>query len=320
MNNDSLTPTPPPDALSADEPITRAGRRIVRAQFDKLRACEDAVRDSAHVEALHDMRVASRRMRSLLRLLRPSYSPKELKGVLKPLRDLSRALGAVRDFDVLLENAGAYTDKLPTKRQGALAPLLTDWQSRRAEAKQSLVGLLSGEPYATWTAAVERFSERTPTESEPRVCDIVPSLVWERYQAVRRFEALADESGSLDHASLLTLHELRIECKRLRYTLEFFGGVLGGQTPQLIKPLVAAQDQLGALHDADVARERVLEFIVAQTNGSHAINTAALHAATAYLSALQAKSAARRAKFIAQWEAIVAPTFRKRLANAVAAL
>jgi CHAD domain-containing protein len=297
------------DTLTAQNSITQAGRRIFRTQWEKLRACEAAVRLGEDIEAIHDMRVASRRMRSAFRLLRAYYTNKELKGLLKPLRELARTLGAVRDWDVLLWNARAYAETLPTEQHSAFTPLLSAWDAQRAQAHQAVVAFLSRKRYAQWLLRMQPFVTLETSSAAPRVCEVVPLLIWEHYQDVRHYEVLIDD------APLTTLHELRIACKRLRYALEFFAAVLGEPTKSLIKTLAQAQDQLGELHDADVA-----SHIVADFNARQASDEALQQAATAYVNHLHAVMAERHAKFLTRWESILAPTFRQRLAERIAAL
>ncbi len=298
-----------PVALAEHALITQAGRRIIQTQLAKLRACEDAVRAGDDAEAIHDMRVASRRLRSAFRLLRAHYTKKELKGLLRPLRELARTLGAIRDWDVMLWNARVYAGTLPAAQRSAFTPLLSGWDARRAQAHQAVVALLLRKRYANWLLRMQQFIVMETRSTAPRVCDVTPLLIWEHYQDVRRYELL------LRDAPLATLHALRIACKRLRYALEFFAEVLGEPTKPLIKALAQAQDQLGELHDADVASRIVADFITQQTH-----DEALRQAATTYVNHLGNVIAERRAAFLPRWESIIAPAFRQRLAERLAAL
>ncbi len=309
-DNYDASDTPP-----SHEPITRAGRRIVKKQLQKLVEGEDAVRAGTDVDAVHDTRVASRRLRSLFRLLGEYYSHKQLKGLSTPLRQLARDLGNVRDLDVLIENARHYAQALPPERQRSLEALLADWYAQRVAAHQATLQYLDSRAYQQWRARMDAFVKADDAPDATRVLDELPTLVWQHYSAVRRFE------DRVQGAPLETLHELRIEGKRLRYALEFFEDVLDGAVPQLLETLVALQDHLGELHDADVARQMVVDFITQQTRRLETIaDTAALQEATAYLSALQVCLAEHHANIMTRWQPIIAPEFRLKLAEAVASL
>ena len=88
-----------------------------------------------------------------------------------------------------------------------------------------------------------------------RVCHLVPTLIYDRYQVVRGYETVIED------APIETLHALRIDCKRLRYSLEFFREVLGPEAKDVIREVVIIQDHLGDLHDADVACSLLVGFL-----------------------------------------------------------
>src|SRR5262249_36016285 len=150
--------------------------------------CEAEVRVGNDVEAVHDMRVAARRMRSAFRLLHAYYDGKILKGTRQPLRALAHRLGAVRDRDVLIENAHTYAATLTTERQAAFEPLMTDWSQRRQEAHDAAIDFLDGKKYDAWKARMKDFLGADVDHAAPRVCEEVPTLVWEHYTAVRAYE------------------------------------------------------------------------------------------------------------------------------------
>ncbi len=322
LANDSL-PTPSPQkraklktGVRGQEPITRAGKKIISAQFAKIQSLEDDVRRDNAVNAVHDMRVATRRLRSAFRFLAQYYPNKTIKKIAEPLRELARDLGAVRDLDVNIENLRGHMATLNVEQQRSLDPLLADWQARRAQAQRRLIEFLDGAVYDEWVARVEDFIEAKDKAGAPRVSDVVPALIWKHYGRVRAYESLVKQ------ADLATLHALRIEGKRLRYVLEFFTEAMGSQVPALLEPLVALQDHLGALHDTDVASQLVMEFIAARARYAQRHGTAVpnFEGVAGYLSSLQARIGELQTNFIDRWHIIVRPPFRQALAEAVAAL
>ena len=92
--------------------------------------------------------------------------------------------------------------------------------------------------------------------SPHRVRDTAGSRIWTAYEHVRAYESV------LKWADVATLHQLRIEAKRLRYTLEFVREALGPEAPALISRVVALQDHLGAMNDADIASHMARAFLV----------------------------------------------------------
>ena len=103
-----------------------------------------------------------------------------------------------------------------------------------------------------------------------RVRDTAGSRIWLAYEQVRAYEAV------LKWADVPTLHQLRIEAKRLRYTLEFVREALGPEGPALISRVVALQDHLGAMNDAEVAAHMARTFLVEHSGQLSDVESAAI--------------------------------------------
>jgi len=144
-----------------------------------------------------------------------------------------------------------------------------------------------------------------------RVRDTAGSRIWLAYEQVRAYEAV------LRWADIETVHQLRIAAKWLRYTLEFFREALGPEADLLIPRVVALQDHLGLLHDADVAIALTRQFLVSNAG---TLSRGGTQAIAAYL-ALQERELARlRRTMGVPWRGVSGPTFRRLLGRAVAAL
>src|SRR5258706_11423347 len=94
--------------VAADDNIAEAGRKILLAEFVKMLQHETGSRTGEDIEDVHDMRVATRRMRSLFRLLKPYYKRSAVQADKTELRHLAWTLGAVRDLDVLIDDVRTY--------------------------------------------------------------------------------------------------------------------------------------------------------------------------------------------------------------------
>jgi CHAD domain-containing protein len=144
------------------------------------------------------------------------------------------------------------------------------------------------------------------------VSAVVPRLIYVRWGRVQAF------SPVLDGAPVAVLHALRIECKRLRYTLEFFREVLGPEAKDAIAEVVQVQDHLGALHDADVANGLLSEFLFrAGDNGGPRVIAPGV---VAYLAVQQGELQRLIDTFPERWRAFNRPEMRTWIAQAVAAL
>ncbi len=216
------------------------------------------------IEALHDMRVATRRLRAAFEVFSDAFEPQVMKPYLKGLRATGRALGSVRDLDVFMEKAQRYIDKLPEGERGGLEPLLGQWQGQRAEARARMLEHLNSWEYASFKQKFNLFLHtpgmgacpQPPDQPAPeRVCELAPVLIYSRIAAARAYAPwLAD-------APVERLHMLRIEFKKLRYTVEYFSEVLGKRSVEVINALKQIQDHLGDLNDAQVATQIIGGFI-----------------------------------------------------------
>lgn len=319
-------PSAPPDIppVRPDDAMSEAGRKVLLTHFTRMLANEAGTRLGEDIEALHDMRVATRRMRAAYRVFAAHFDEKTMAPFNKGLQRTGRMLGAVRDLDVLLEKARAYQAGLPAEDGPVLAPLLADWATRREVARRQMLEYLDGPAYRQFVAGFNRFLT-TPgagalpiTAGEPapyQVRHVAPRLIFTRYEAVRAYEPI------LDGAPITTYHRLRIDFKRLRYALEFFRGVLGPETPDLLRTVVVMQDLLGALQDAYVAAALIQEFLDGQRARRKKKATPDLLAGVeSYLATQYAVETELLGQFPEPWAGIVGFDFRRALALAVAAL
>ncbi len=294
---------PPPLGLRFDQGLAGAGRIILRNQYERLQACAADVRAGDH-EALHDGRVAVRRMRTALHLLQGAYVNRETAPLVTGLKRAGARLGAVRDLDVLLSRMHREKDQLPDPP--VLDGLLEAWEQRRQKAHRRLLKHLDSGGFRDWNDRFTTFLESSSSgpRGNSRVADLLSELVWRRYGIVRSYQP------DVDSASAEELHELRKNTKELRYLLEFFRELLGKSAPALIKQLTGVQDELGALHDAIVLRDLVGKASAgARTPGLEQYHLRVLAAIPLH-----------RRDFEGLWPAVVERDFRRALAEAVAAV
>jgi CHAD domain-containing protein len=306
-----------------DDPMAEAGRKVIYLHFTRMLANEAGTRLGEDPEALHDMRVATRRMRAAFALFEPYFEEKVMAPFAKGLRRTGGTLGAVRDLDVLLDKAAAYQATLPPEGTEALEPLLVHWRTRREVARRQMLEYLDGSAYRRFADDFEVFllspgaGAIPPSEDEIKpfqVRHLVPRLVMGRYEAVRAYEV------AMPGAPLTTYHMLRIDCKRLRYALEFFRDVLGPEAPPLIKQVTAMQDLLGELQDAHVAEALLEEFLGHYRRKHRKEPELHLEGVEGYLEAQRAIQGELLSRFPDPWAALIGLDFRRALGLALAAL
>jgi CHAD domain-containing protein/uncharacterized protein YjbK len=312
-------PTPRTLGVLPDDSLPEAVRKILAFHFARLRAKEKGTRSGSSVEDLHDMRVAARRMRAAWRVFDDAFRPNRTRDLRRRLRTLSDRLGAVRDLDVLIENLETYQTGLDSDDRAGLDPLLSLWRRQRAAARQLLMDELDAPRHSHFMDDMEAFLEAgamsAATVASPtvphRVRDRLPSQIWAAYEAVRAYDLV------LPWADIETLHQLRIASKWLRYDLEFFGETLGPEAGRLTDRVVALQDFLGCLHDADVAAKLARDVLVARAGE---LSGPERDAIGAYLHSREREVARRRRALGPVWRAVTGAPFRRALGRATAAL
>jgi len=309
----SLGPEPGP--ILPSDSFAAAGRKAMWIQVDRMLQREESVRDPAQADALKRYRVATRRLRAALRVFRDAYPRREVKAIRSGLSDLADRLGKVRDLDVRLEEVDRWAKEQGGDADSAIAPLRKSLAAQRQSAAASLARQLDGRAHRRLIIALVTFVTTLEPEVAPHpgtpdrsTRDRAGSSIWTAYEALRAYAAI------VRWADLPTLHGLRIDAKRLRYTIEFLGSVLGAEQEWLVERLVALQDHLGALNDASLAVAEVRSFL----GESHAgLSPDERAAAIGYLGDRERALGRLRRGVGRAWRPVVGVTFERRLARAV---
>ncbi len=324
-----LSVGPSPGVLASDS-IDAAARKVMAFHFDRVLAREPGVREGEDPTSVHQMRVATRRMRAAWRAFADATDAWPAKTLERPLQRVARALGAVRDLDVLLaevrtgQRAAAGDD--PVAQVGGddaptadpLGPYVDELVAQRERAHKALVQVLDSRAHARWLERMLAFlagAHQEPSSARaarPRaVHDLAPARIWRAYGRVRAFD------GVLAAADVPTLHALRIEGKRLRYSLEFVREALGEPVDVLIARVTALQDHLGALHDADVAAASARAYL---SSHEPRLTSAEREELQGWIRVQEAEVRRLHRGVGVPWRGLAGVTFRRGLGRAVAAL
>jgi CHAD domain-containing protein len=232
--------------------------KVLRLRLEEMCALRAAALDFSDPEGVHDMRVASRRLRSLLRDFKPylgnSVSQKRSKQV-------ADALGAVRDEDVAIAALEKFAASETEEIAAGIARFADERRARRTHAQLKLAQMIDEESLAKlqekFLAQLDRAMNRSPDKSA-RVGEKISATESFREAArdvvLARFAELQQTSSSLYNPfATKPLHRMRIAAKRVRYAIELSQQCYEGIS---LKPFAeeAAQLQtsLGELHDCDV--------------------------------------------------------------------
>ncbi|MFZ5539892.1 MAG: CHAD domain-containing protein, partial [Pseudomonadota bacterium] len=205
-------------------------------------------------EFVHQARVALRRMRCALRLLRGHV---EVSARLAAdLRWIARALGAARDWDVLVaESLPAMATSLESPVASEYERLLAEAKQRRARARDKARAALASPRFAAAALALLAWSAAPARGAAPTLQTLAADLLQ------RRHARLFDAVQAFTRLSVERQHRVRILAKRLRYALDFFAAVLPQRAAAAYaRRLAALQDELGAVNDAAVAQQRLCKI------------------------------------------------------------
>ncbi len=199
------------------------------------------------VEAIHRLRVATRRLRAALRMLREVVPDDEAESAADELGWLCGAIGAVRDLDVLAQLLQNRATRLESDFIRALAPLSDTIRRQRAIEQERLVAALDSE---RCHGLVQRLGAIAPEPAADSVtlAAVAARLVRPQLRAMLRAGAGLDEASPPE-----SLHRLRVRVKKLRYALELLRMVGGKPGRKVLRRLERVQERVGRYHDAVTA-------------------------------------------------------------------
>jgi CHAD domain-containing protein len=204
-------------------------------------------------EFLHDLRVAVRRTRAVLRELDGVHDPEQRAHLRAELKWVQTLTGPVRDLDVQLLNWDDLVAPLPPERTAELEPLRGLLERRRAREFARMRRSMRAQRFTATFEAWGALASTGPADAEgPDAAVAIEVLAADRIRRVYR-KMVRDGSAIGDDSPAEALHDLRKRGKELRYLLEMFGGLF---EPTVVKPMVSTlknlQDVLGHFQDTAV--------------------------------------------------------------------
>jgi CHAD domain-containing protein len=241
-------------AVRPHDPTVEATRRLIWIQYKTILINVAGAIEGKSSQPLHDIRVAIRRLRLLLRVFRKSLPQTSID---RAFSELGESLGPARDMDVWVD----FLQRPVVQRETAGDRRSKRFLDRQLEFKRQQIALvrrhLTGHRFASLCVMTGRYLRI----ELPRLVKTSPPE-----RGLKRFaqKKLAKElrrvrrRGHLRHStSPQKLHELRIALRRARYLCEFFVPVLGQCAARLTQRLREVERPLGRIHDIDMALARI---------------------------------------------------------------
>ena len=206
------------------------------------------------MRSVHQARVATRRLRETLPVLRVSVDGEELGRVRRQVRRMTRALGPVRELDVAL----AHLDELASQRilsPGALTRVRQTIARERFERRREMLAAIT-------PGKIEKLRRRLGLVGRgPRPLETTATIVEAEHQVVRRttnLTAAIERAGSLYLPD--RLHAVRVAAKKLRYAMEVERELKRSRVTARITQLKRLQDLLGLMHDYEILIDRTRQL------------------------------------------------------------
>lgn len=242
-----------PAQPKAKAPTSEHLKSALARHVEWLLAHDPGTRLGTESESLHQMRVATRRLRAVLRTCRPILLSEWVMSLQQELKWLSETLGLARDLDVQISYFVEESARLDARDRALLAGFISHLRFQRKAAQRIVLGELTSGRYFDLIRRLQQ-AVRDPS--------LVESSLNIGRLAIREFKKLCKVIKRIGPSpSDAVLHQVRIKTKRARYAMDLARNSLGKPAVRLIKSTRAVQDLLGIHQDAIQAERHVRQFL-----------------------------------------------------------
>jgi len=247
--------------IDGDAPAEKMVRKMCLSMFTLARHNEKGVIDDIDTEFLHQYRVSIRKARSLINLMKKSL-PADVQARLKmQLADMVGPTNALRDLDVFLLDKSYYQSLLPESHITGLENLFKHFTQERQNAQKRVARFFKSKAYSQLHKKVETELRLPPALATPAA--ETPILVLAKKRILNRYKKVCVLGNAIDDTTPdEDIHQLRIECKKLRYLMEFFAELFPKkQIATLTKSLKGLQNILGNFNDYSVQKTFLSDYL-----------------------------------------------------------
>ncbi|NVN99671.1 MAG: CHAD domain-containing protein [Geobacteraceae bacterium] len=240
-------------SITAETRTWHAAGNILRERADNFRMQLSRVRESFDPEAIHDLRVSSRRLREAITIFSKLFKKRRRSSLLEELKALVKSMGSIRNCDEAIRFFSTLTEKCAAGVKPVVSRLIATLSANREQEKLCLHATLEKIDPDSFVAQVEKLC-KTPrnakslkvTLRQPVSLTVLAALA-KREKTILELlpEALMEENAT-------PLHRLRISVKRLRYRLELLAPFAKGDYKGVYSTIKSYQEILGHIHDLDV--------------------------------------------------------------------
>jgi CHAD domain-containing protein len=257
----AVPPVPAARRLRKNDPVAALLADALRRATADLLAADVGVR-LGEADAIHQLRVATRRMRSDLRAFGTALEPEWGDHLVAELAWLGRSLGAARDAEVVAGRIAVVADDLGSDAE----PVVTDLVARSARGADEVRLTLADPRYVALVRLLRTSAASPPVAAgggraaRETAVDVVDAAWRDLERAVRKVRGRGGEDR--------VWHAVRINAKRARYTAETAVPVVGAEAARLARAAAAVQDVLGTFHDTTMTRLALAEVAADRVDDS----------------------------------------------------
>ena len=146
------------EGISADDGYGEVAARVVSVRTRELREQAEGVLDTADIERVHDMRVATRRLRAAVEVFEPCFPEKAFRQSLKEVKQLADGLGERRDRDVAIATLGGFSEQMPAPDRPGVVSLISQLREEQEQANRDLAPLVAAERLAGITERLQELA------------------------------------------------------------------------------------------------------------------------------------------------------------------
>ncbi|WP_120635227.1 CHAD domain-containing protein [Ruegeria sp. EL01] len=297
--------------LGKNEPSIEVAADIIRTYLAVARQNEDGVIADTDTEFLHDYRISLRKIRSVISLFKGVLSESQTVELKQLFSELMAPTGRMRDLDVYLLEKDMYFKLIPPNLHAGLQAMFDEFHEERAQEFSRLKRRLRSAAYdrtmKDLSATFDGANQLEPGQNAQRgAYGYACTLIWKRNRKVCKLA----RSISKDTPDEL-VHDLRIDCKKLRYLMEFFAPLFDANDfKAIIKPLKKLQDNLGLFNDFSVQQEALLSFVSRQSTTQGRVDAQIGLAAGGLIAVLDQRQRAERDRVMSSFQLFDGPDIR----------
>jgi CHAD domain-containing protein len=248
--------------LSENAPAIKSLCTIVRTFLQVTRRNEPGLIDDLDTEFLHQWRVSLRKVRSVLTLFKGVVAAQILDQLKLDFKEIMQDTNMMRDRDVYLLSKDDYFALVPPQAHPGLEVLFDLLQQDREESFGKVKTMLESKTYKKQIKSIQKLFENPKSLPKGPKAD-APSKAFAANLVLKRYKKVCKLAGKItDKTPDEIIHELRIQCKKLRYLIESAQPLFDAkQVKKLLKTLKGLQEHLGSFNDQSVQQATLAECL-----------------------------------------------------------